>query len=156
MNLIKNVNIVKASTIRFAAASTIVSKRVDMAGYEGVVFIAVGSSLLAATTGSTAGNTKTQLHVSGTSSTAGTWNRYSGFAASSSGLAAAAGTKRLLVLDLYRPLDRYVRALVKGSSAANYIDAILAIQYGAKRAGSTALMRSTMVAGSTVLASPTT
>ncbi len=156
MNLIRNVDITKASTIRFAAATTIVGKAVDMSGYDGVVFIAVGSSLLAATTGSTAGNTKAQLYARGTSSTAGTWNRYAGFAASSSGLAATAGANRLLVLDLYRPMDRYVQPIIKGSSAANYIDSIIAIKYGARRPGSSALMNSSMVAGSTVLVSPAT
>ena len=156
MNLLQHVNVIKASTIRFAANTTVLSKAVDMAGFEGVLFIAVGSSLLAATTGSTAGNTKTIMFAKGSSAAAGTYNRYSGWAASSSGLAAAAGSNRLMLLDVYRPRDRYVKAALRGTSAANYIDSIIAIQYGARRPGSSALQQSTMVAGSTVVVSPAT
>jgi hypothetical protein len=155
MNLLKNINVIKATTARVVAAATGLSKAVDMAGFEGCLFIAVGSTLLAATTGSTAGNTKAQLYVKGSSAAAGTYNRYVGHAASSSGLAAGVN-KRLLMVDVYKPTDRYLKACLKGSSVASYTDAILAIQYGARRPGSSALQNSTTVAGSTVVASPTT
>lgn len=155
MNLLRNINVIKATTAHMTAAATALSKAIDMSGYEGCIFIAVGSTLLAATTGSTAGNTKTQLYVKSSTAAAGTYVRNLGYAASSSGLAAGVN-KRLLVLDVYKPTDRYLKAMLKGSSAANYIDGIIAIQYGPKRPGSSALQNSTTVTGSTVYVSPTT
>lgn len=155
MNLLKHINIIKATTARMTAAATALSKAVDMAGYEGCLFIAIGSTLLAGTTGSTAGASKTQLYVKSSTASAGTYVKNVGYAASSSGLAAGVN-KRILALDVYKPTERYLKAMLKGSSAANYIDAILAIQYGPKRPGSSALQNSTTVTGSTVYVSPTT
>lgn len=156
MNLLKHINIIKATTARKPAGTTILSKAVDMSGYEGCLFIAVASTLAAGTTGSTAGNKKAQLYVKSSTAAAGTYVRNLGYAASSSGLAAGVN-KRILALDVYKPTDRYLKGCIKGSSSTGPAwDAILAIQYGPRRPGSSALQNSTTVTGSTVYVSPTT
>ena len=156
MNLLRNINIIKATTARVTGVTTAHSKVVDMAGYEGCLFVLVGSTLLMGTSGSTAGVKKVQLYCKASTASAGTYVRYGGFAGSSSGLAAGVN-KRLLCLDVYRPEKRYLKATVKGASSANsQIDCILALQYNARRPGSSAIMASTTVTGSTVLCSPST
>jgi len=155
-NLLSYVNIIKASTARITGATTIHSKAVDMAGFEGCLFVLVGSTLLMGTSGSTAGVKKVQLYVKGSTASAGTFARYTGFAGSSSGLAAGVND-RVLMVDCYRPEKRYLKACVKGASSANsQIDCIMAIQYSGKRPGSSALQNSTTVVGSTVMVSPST
>lgn len=156
MNLLQHINIIKATTARVTGVTTAISKVIDMQGFEGCTFVCVGSTLLFGTTGSTAGNKKVQLFIQSSTASNGTFVRSVGSAASSSGLAAGVN-KRVLALDVYKPTDRYLRAVVKGASSANsQIDCILALQYGARRPGSSALQNSTTIAGSNVIVSPAT
>ena len=154
MNLLNDINIIKLSTARNAAGSTGRSKVVDMAGFEGCVFILEGTTLLNGTTGSVLGNQKATLYVAQSSAAAGTYRRCVAYAASSSGLAAGVN-KRILALDVYRPTKRYLRATVKGASSAGMYT-ILGIQYGSRRPGSSALQGSTTVTGYAIAVSPTT
>lgn len=155
MNLLRDVDIIKASTARVVASATMMSKYVDMQGFEGCMFILVGSTLLEGTSGgSSAVNKRVTMYVKSSTASGGTYTRSVGYVASSSGL--GGGTDdRLLVLDVYKPTERYLKAAVHGASSGG-IDSFMAIKYGARKPGSSALMNSTTVVGSTVLVSPTT
>jgi len=147
--LLKNVNVYKGSTV--ALESTIINSNiVNMAGYEGCMFIAVGSTLWAASSsitmrvqGSTA-NSTTAMVSYGT--TVGVIN--------TTALGAAGGTDKLLVLDCYRPTEQYIRAQITGTSSgsANWV----IVQYGPRRGGSSALNASTMLTASTAYAGGST
>lgn len=146
MNLLRCVDIIKATTVRLTGSSSALSKAIDMSGFEGCLFIAVGSTLTASN------SSKMKLFVKSSTASGGTYTKSLYYAGSSSGLAAGVN-KRLLCLDVYKPTERYLKAFLQHTTK---VDAILAIRYGAKRPGSSALMNSTTVAGSTVYVSPTT
>jgi len=146
MNLLRNINIIKATTIRLTGSSSQLSKAIDMAGFDGCLFVAVGSSLTAAN------SSKMKLFVKSSTAVAGTYTKSLYYAGSSSGLAAGVN-KRLLCLDVYKPTKRYLKAFLQHTTK---VDAILAIQYQGRRPGSSAFMNSTTIAGSTVYISPTT
>lgn len=155
MNLLRNIDIIKASTARVVAGATMHSKVVDMQGFEGCLFIAVGSTLLEGTSGgSSAVNKKVVMYVKSSTASAGTYVKHTAYCASSSGLAGGVNN-RVLALDVYKPTDRYLKAAIHGASSGG-IDAIMALRYSARRPGSSALQNSTTVVASTVVASPTT
>ena len=147
MNLLKHINVINAS-IR-SQASTAFSDEVDMSGFEGCLFIAAGSTLME-------GSSNITLKIQSSTASGGTFTTYSGTVAST---AITTGSKnyRLLIADVYKPEERYLKAVVAGaSSGAVYLNNIIAIQYGARRPGSSALNNSTTIAGSTVMVSPST
>lgn len=109
------VKITKVKDHSTAATSAVESDYVDMAGFEGVVFItsfgtaASGNTLLAAQD-SASGGSYTDLE--GTSVTSGT-------------------SDEDVWIDVYRPTKRYVRAeAARGTSST--LESIWAIQYGAR------------------------
>lgn len=147
MNLLSHINVTNIHIQ--SSASTAVSDAVDMRGFEGCVFIACGSTLME-------GSSNITLKVRSSTASAGTYTTYSGNVAST---AIATGSKnyRILMADVYRPEERYLKGIVSGaSSGAIYLGNMLAIQYGARRPGSSALNNSTTLAGSTIMASPST
>jgi len=153
MNLVKYVDMQLCTTSRIKVATTITGAKmyVDMAGFEGVTFVALFSSQASGTTG--AGKfkkTKTWLSVKASSISTGTYKKYFGMAvASSSGLATGVN-RRLLVLDIPKvnsQLYRYIKPFIHGSSSTGAT--IMAVKYGVRRPGSTACMKSTSVTGST-------
>lgn len=142
MNLSKNTRLVQLTTARSAAFTTKFSKALDMTGFEGVMFIVQGSTLLLA-------NTTNKVYAQGCASTTGTWRSYQGYARSTQ---AAGVNYRNYVLDVYKPTHRYLRCRVTGSSsAAGVVNSILALQYKARHAGSTHLRDSTTLANSTAI-----
>ena len=150
-NLGKASNVIKCTTVRTIVNTTVIGKtKINMADYESVMFVAIGSSLNVVTTG--AGKfhkAHVWLGVKGSSISTGTYrNCYSNVAISSSGLAAGVN-KRLLILDVPKVGSRfqYLKPFVHGSSAASYISDILAIQYNPKLMNSTAVNASTHVTG---------
>ena len=147
MNLLSRINVINVSAR--SSASTAVSDAVDMQGYEGCVFIANGSTLME-------GSSNVTLKIKSSTASAGTYTLYSGNVAST---AIATGSKnyRVLMADVYKPEERYLKAVVAGASSdVSYLNNILAIQYGARRPGSSALNNSTTIAGSTIMVSPST
>lgn len=113
MNLVKDVKITKVLGNTTTGTSTVNTSTVDMQGYEGVVFLA-SISTAAANNGIKA----QQGQQSGM-----------GDAADLAGSQLLSdGTKTDLLLDIYRPQDRYVRAaVIRGTTTV--IDAVWAIQY---------------------------
>lgn len=113
---------------------TLSSDILDMTGFEGVEFIAdLGDQ---AATG-----VATLTCQQDTDAAGGTMATLTGSVAYT--FAAADGDDDLLVLDVYKPVERYVRAQLKRETANITVKSIIAIQYGA--------MKTPVTQGSTVL-----
>lgn len=141
MNLFRHVKLEKPSTIA-VESTTIRTNFVDMQGFQGCMFVIVGSTLLARSGSitmraqqSTADSTSGAVYIEGTVTT--------------TALPTASVNYRILALDVYRPTKRYVRAVFTGSSSGR--GEILAIKYGARAPGTTGLRDSTHFAGGGVV-----
>lgn len=102
--------------------TTINGAILDMEGYEGVMFISQsgtitdGNLVLKAQDGA-------QANLSDAADLAGTATQLNN---GQNGVAS--------ILDIFRPIKRYIRAvLVRGGAAGAVIDSVIAIQYGAKK-----------------------
>jgi len=151
-NLLKNVRISRlwGSSGPVTASTAVYSRAVDMHGFEGCLFILQGSSVI------NDGTTGAYMRLQAANTTAGTFYSLSGSTASSTGGVAGGNwssnswQSKTLAIDLYRPLSthRHVRCVIVGASSGN-INAITAIQYGARHAGSTDIWKGSTRAGST-------
>lgn len=122
MNLSKNVKVTRV--MNAVAAGTGDSQNgsgVDMSGFEGVVFIAAFGTL-------TDGAVTTLKAQQDTVSNFATAADLAGTAMS----IADTSDNDLLVLDIYRPSERYVRPVITRATANAVIDGVIAIQYGAR------------------------
>lgn len=162
MNLSKQINIVRCTTGTHGTfdpdATTHVGPAVDMKGYDGVMFVYLGSSKFSAnTTGAT-------FHIKVGASTTALKNASTAtFAMNLTGPSSNSWNKKTAVVDVYKPLHRYVQPRVKigFATTSNSKTQWLAIQYMARRPGSTAMLDggttgSTGIAGSTRFISPNT
>ena len=120
-NLARNVRIARALNAVAAGQTDQNGGIIDMANYEGVVFIAVlGTLASGAVTG-----LKVQM---GNESNLSDAADLVGTAVSMTD----SDDNKLLVLDIHRPAERYVRAVVTRGTADATIDGVIAIQYGAR------------------------
>src|SRR3990167_6520344 len=116
MQLSNHVKITKVSDHSAAATSAVNSTGVDMAGYEGVLFItsfgtAAADNTVNAAQGLTLGGTYDDLL----------------------GSSVASGTSDEDVwIDVYRPIDRFVR-LEAARGTSSTLESIWAIQYGGRK-----------------------
>jgi len=121
---------------------TLSSDILDMTGYEGVLLIAdLGDQAATAVATLTA--------QQDTDAAGGTMATLTGSVAYT--FAAADGDDDLLVLDVYKPLERYIRAQLQRATANITVKSIIAIQYGAMKAPVT---QSATVLDSDLLVSP--
>jgi len=97
------------------------SSAVDMAGFDGVLFIA----LFGALTATQVTQIKAQQDVSSGMGAA------ADLLGSNVGPLADTDGNKCLVLDIKKPLERYVRCVVDRGTANAVIDGVIAIQYGA-------------------------
>lgn len=102
---------------------TISSDILDMSGYEGVVFLALFDDV---DNGATLALTAQQNAVNGTSGMA----TLAGSSVSVTADATSADDK-CMVLDVYKPLERYVRCQLVIGAANATLSKLVAIQYGA-------------------------
>jgi hypothetical protein len=119
-NLMRNVALAQWSTaVAVSATSTdITGTALDMAGYEGVVFVAIWSG--------TPTTSITQIHVEEDSSSGmGSAGDLSGSAAYFS-TAIADGFS---FVDVYRPAKQYVRYVIDRTTTDDAIAGVLALQY---------------------------
>ncbi len=127
------------------------AKAVDMAGYSGCCFVAIGSTLLSASSSPYA-----KIEVQGSSASTGTLNTYSGSVYSTRPVPSS-GNYNMLTADIAYPRDRYLRAkLTCATSSDLQWSAVLAIQYNPSVCVSSYLGNSTTLGGSTVLHAPST
>jgi hypothetical protein len=127
MNLSKNVKVTRVMNgVTAGTGDTQTGSILDMQGFDGVVFIALFGEL----TGAAVTKLKAQQ----------------GAAAAMGDAADLAGTELsipptndndCLILDIYKPRERYVRPVITRADANAVIDGIIAIQYGASVAPTT-------------------
>lgn len=141
MNLGQNVKITRVMNAVAAGTSVQNSSVIDMAGYDGVLFVlALGTLTATAVTGLKA----QQGQVSNLSDAAD-------LAGSLVSVPDTASNK-IALLDVARPQERYVRAVVNRATANAVIDSVIAIQYKGDRRPS--IHDATTVASSKNLQSP--
>ncbi len=94
---------------------------VDMKGYDGVMFIASFGELTTSQV--------TSIHAEQGTDNSADWQDLE---STSVGPMADDDDNQLLVLDIYRPTDRYVRPVVDRGTANAVIDGIVALRYHAQ------------------------
>lgn len=122
-NLLKDVKITRV--LNGVAAGTTVqnSSVVDMSGWDGVTFILMVGTLTATQVTSLKGQQGNVSNLSDAADLLGTLV----------GPLADGDSNKCLALDIYRPTDRYVRAVVNRATANAVIDGVIAIQYRGRK-----------------------
>lgn len=136
-NLLNNVETIRVANAASAAQTAVESAAVDTAGKIGVRFTALLGDV---TSGSALG-----LKIQGSADGSTGWTDLTGTLSHAAG--ASDADNKVLILEVVRPIHRYVRAVLSRASANAVVDGILADVYGPKE--------TPVVQGSTVLASRT-
>lgn len=141
MNLLKNIDIVRALGKR-TESTALASTFIDMMGYEGCLFLAMGSTKFNATKAYT-------MSVYGCTGTATTGRKLYGTADSTANLPTTNSVDRkIMAIECYKPERRYLQLTMTSTAtgaSTDYINNVIAIKYGARKPGSTALCTSTSV-----------
>lgn len=144
MNLLDNVRIVRGINA-MSSKSSAIGNEIDTAGYEGIMFVAHGSSLMI-------GTSEVYLKAKGSTASGGTFVAYDTYAASTK-MATNSFDYKILALDISKPLKRYVKAVVGGASSSQmHTRAIDAILYNGRKP---IITDSTLVGGSVVAVAAT-
>jgi hypothetical protein len=145
MNLLKNVKIQEVlEPVAAGAAIDSNSDRLDMQNYEGVIFMVPITDCL--DTGVATLTIEQNTADSDTGMAA-----LSGATATATSAANDDLNNTLLIVDVYRPRERYVQAVVTSATANIAYGTMIAIQYGPKKAPVT---QPTSVQASTQVISP--
>lgn len=125
MSLLKNTKITRVASAAAAGQADVNGTIIDMAGFTGVMFIAL--------TGDVADTSALALKAEQNN-----LNQAGGMAELVGSAAIVAGAtnadNKALVLDVYAPRERYIRAVLERGTANAAIDGIIAIQYVARSA----------------------
>lgn len=124
MNLLKNVKISVVEATASAATTELVTDVLDMAGYEGVMFIAVTGDVTAASVLTLTVKANSANSVSSPAPV--TQKATDAFTAGASD-----ADSKAIVVDVYRPTLRYVFGSLTRTAQNAVVGTILAIQYGA-------------------------
>jgi len=125
VNLSKNVKIDAVLGYYAAGVTKRTSDILDMTGYDGVVFVALLGTIIEAGTIDVYPEENTANSTVGMAELAGT-------AAYTVTAAAAALTKSCIVVDVYRPLKRYVQCNITPASQNAVICGMIALRYKGK------------------------
>jgi len=125
MNLSKNVKIDQILGYFTAGQTKRTSAILDMSGYEGVVFIAGIGAI-------TEAGTIDVFAEGDDENSTGSMAELAGTAAYTITAAAAALTYSCIVLDVYKPLERYIQCNITPASESAVILGITAIRYKGK------------------------
>lgn len=125
MNLLSNCKITRVANAAAAGTSAVNGSTIDMQGFDGVVFVAAVGTLTATQT--------TSLKAQEGDTTSPTAD----LAGTGSGNLADGDSNKCIVLDIYRPLKRYIRAVLVRGVANAVVDGIWAIQYCGDKAPTT-------------------
>jgi len=106
-----------------AGTSVQAGSAVDMQGYDGVMFIALLGALTATQV------TSMEAHQSSDNAAA---DAFTALLASKVGPLADGDSNKCLVLDVWRPQERYVKPVINRATANAVIDGVIAIQYKAR------------------------
>lgn len=122
MNLSKGIKITRALNAVAAGTTSQNGSILDMSGFDGVMFVAAFGTLTA--TQVTSLKAQQGALVGG--------GDMADLAGSAVGPLADADSNKCLVLDVYRPLEQYVRPVVVRGTANAVIDGVIAIQYSSR------------------------
>ena len=120
-NLATGIKVTRVQNGAVAATSDLNGSSVNMTGFEGVLFIALLGTLSATQVTSL----KAQM-----SSDDGGSDAFTDILGTDSGDMADDDDDQVIVLDIYRPVERYVRPVLLRGTGNAVVDGILAIQYG--------------------------
>lgn len=141
MNLTKNVKVTRVMDAVAAGTTDQNSSEVDMKGFEGVMFIAAFGAIDATAVTSVKAQQGAVTGMGDAADLAGT-----------SISVADDDDNKVVVLDIYRPQERFVRCVIDRGTANAVIDGVIAIQYGPREKPTT--HDATTVVGTEVHASP--
>lgn len=123
MSITKNIKITRVSAAAAAAQTAVNSSIIDMQGFDGVLFLAMTGDV----------SDTSVLTLKAEQNTA---NSTSGMAALGGAATFTAGAtsadNKVLALDVFKPTERYLRAVLTRGTANAAVDGIIAIQYGAQ------------------------
>ena len=142
VNMIKGVKVSRSLNAVAAGITVQNGAVIDMQGFDGVQFILLVGAL-------------TATQVTGLKAQQGNASNLSDaadLAGSAVGPLADGDGNKALVLDVYRPLERYIRPVVTRATANAVIDGVIAIQYRGRKAPVT--QDTTFVAANKMLVSP--
>lgn len=125
MSLFKNIAVTRPLNSVAAGTSNQTSSAVDMQGYDGCVFIAHLGTLTATQV--------TSLKVQ-SSTDDGSTDAYADITGSATSAAADADSNKMLIVDVFRPAERYLKAVVVRGTANAVIDGVTAIRYRGRKA----------------------
>lgn len=123
-SLLNDVKITVVEAAAGAAQTALDSDILDMSGYEGVVFIAMLGDVTSGSVLTLAAQQNTANSASGMATLAGSATFTAG---------ATDADSKALVLDVYRPRERYVRAYLTRTTQDAIVGGVIAIQYGATK-----------------------
>jgi hypothetical protein len=124
-NLLKNVKIQRVMNAVAAGTSNQTSSAVDTQGFDGVMFVASFGTLTA---------TQVTSLKAQTSSDDGASDAYDDLAGTLVGPMTDADSNKQLILDIYKPRKRYLKAVVNRATANAVIDGVTAILYRGRKA----------------------
>lgn len=124
MSLTKNVKITVVAAAAAAAQTAVEGSILDMAGYDGVLFVALTGDVTDTAVLTLKAQQNTANSTSGMADLVGT-------AAFTAG--ASDADNKGLALDVHKPRERYVRAVLTRGTANAAVSGIIAIQYDARR-----------------------
>ncbi len=123
MSLAKNTQPQRIMDGVVAGTSDQTSDAVDRAGYDGVMFIGLLGTL-------TSGHA-TSMKIQQSSDDGGS-DAYADLLGTGSGALAEGDSDQMIVIDIVRPLERYLKAILLRGTQNAVIDGIVAIPYNAK------------------------
>lgn len=123
-SLLNDVKVTVVAAAAVAAQTDIDSDIIDMAGFEGVLFLAMLGDVSDTCALAMVAQQNTINSASGMASLAGSVTFTAG---------ATSADSKVLALDVYRPRERYVRAKLSRGTANAVVGGIIAIQYGAAK-----------------------
>lgn len=121
--LLTQINVSRVLNAVAAGTSDQNSSSVDMAGYEGVLFVALFGTLTA---------TQVTSIKAQSSSDDGSTDTFADLEGTAVGPLTDSDGNKMLLLDVFRPDERYVRCVVDRGTANAVIDGVIAIRYGAR------------------------
>lgn len=117
-NLFRGCKVTRVMTAQSAGTSNVNGNAVDMAGWDGVAFIATFGTITAGAVTSVKAQQAQNSNVSDAADLIGT------------GITVADDDdNQAAIIDIYRPQERYVRPVVVRGTQNAVIDGVLAIQY---------------------------
>ena len=141
-NLLSNVAVRRVMNAVAAGQTDQTSSAIDTQGYDGVMIIASVGTLSAGAV--------TSLRAQSSSDDGGS-DAYADLAGSDQAFAQATDSNKQVVLDIFRPRERYIKAVLKRATGNAVIDGITAILY---RSAQRPVVQGSTVAKSKSLNSP--